>query len=60
MNNTVIEPSPAIRQGGYMIDFFGAGVEVAEKMNLLGAIDSRDIRIPNWHLSIVMGKEKED
>src|SRR5689334_1101810 len=32
---TLIERAPHFRQGGYMIDFWGAGFDVAEKMNLL-------------------------
>jgi 2-polyprenyl-6-methoxyphenol hydroxylase-like FAD-dependent oxidoreductase len=32
---TLIERAPCFRQGGYMIDFWGVGFDVAEKMNLL-------------------------
>ena len=32
---TLIERAPHFREGGYMIDFWGAGFDVAEKMNLL-------------------------
>lgn len=32
---TLIECAPHFRKGGYMIDFWGAGFDVAEKMNLL-------------------------
>ncbi len=31
---TLVEASPAPRMGGYMIDFWGAGFEVAERMGL--------------------------
>ena len=32
---TVVEKAAALRRGGYMIDFWGAGFDVAEKMGLL-------------------------
>lgn len=32
---TLIETAPALRTGGYMIDFWGVGFEVAERMGLL-------------------------
>jgi 2-polyprenyl-6-methoxyphenol hydroxylase-like FAD-dependent oxidoreductase len=35
---TIIERAPAFRRGGYMIDFWGAGYDVAERMHLLPAL----------------------
>jgi 2-polyprenyl-6-methoxyphenol hydroxylase-like FAD-dependent oxidoreductase len=35
---TLIETAPALRDGGYMIDFWGVGFDVAERMGLLPAI----------------------
>lgn len=35
---TIVEKAPALRTGGYVIDFWGAGFEVADRMNLLDAI----------------------
>ena len=32
---TLLERAPRFREGGYMIDFWGEGFDVAEKMNLL-------------------------
>ncbi len=32
---TLIEKAPALRTGGYIIDFWGAGFEIAERMGLL-------------------------
>ena len=32
---TLIEKAPRFREGGYMIDFWGIGYDVAERMNLL-------------------------
>ena len=38
---TLIERAPALRGGGYVIDFWGLGYDIAERMGLLPAI-SRD------------------
>jgi 2-polyprenyl-6-methoxyphenol hydroxylase-like FAD-dependent oxidoreductase len=35
----VIEKTPAVREEGYMIDFFGAGYDAAEKMGLLPELE---------------------
>jgi 2-polyprenyl-6-methoxyphenol hydroxylase-like FAD-dependent oxidoreductase len=35
---TLIETAPALRTGGYMIDFWGVGLEVAERMGILEAV----------------------
>ncbi|HEY7269705.1 MAG TPA: hypothetical protein VH951_07750, partial [Dehalococcoidia bacterium] len=32
---TLVEIAPALRQGGYMIDFWGVGYDVAERMELI-------------------------
>ncbi len=40
----VIERAPAMRTEGYMMDFFGTGWDVAERMGLLGEI--REVRYP--------------
>jgi 2-polyprenyl-6-methoxyphenol hydroxylase-like FAD-dependent oxidoreductase len=44
-NPTVIEQSPKLREGGYAIDFFGAGFDVAEKMQLLPDLEKVDLKI---------------
>lgn len=41
-NPTVLEKAPKPREGGYMIDFFGVGVDVAEKMGLLKELSRED------------------
>ncbi|HTK28744.1 MAG TPA: FAD-dependent monooxygenase [Vicinamibacterales bacterium] len=38
MSVTIVEQSPALRTGGYVVDFWGSGFEVAERMGLLPAI----------------------
>jgi len=35
---TLIEKAPRLRGGGYMIDFWGVGYAVAERMGILGAV----------------------
>ena len=37
----VVERAPLFREGGYMIDFFGPGHEVARRMGLLPALEER-------------------
>ena len=36
---TLVERAPALRGGGYVIDFWGLGYDIAERMGLLPAID---------------------
>jgi 2-polyprenyl-6-methoxyphenol hydroxylase-like FAD-dependent oxidoreductase len=36
---TLIEHAPALRQNGYVIDFWGLGYDIAERMGLLAEID---------------------
>jgi 2-polyprenyl-6-methoxyphenol hydroxylase-like FAD-dependent oxidoreductase len=38
MTPTIVESAPAARTGGYMIDFWGVGYDVAERMGLLPAL----------------------
>ncbi|MBR0792772.1 FAD-binding domain [Bradyrhizobium manausense] len=47
---TLVERAPALRRGGYVIDFWGLGYDIAERMGLLPAIDRagyhvREVRI---------------
>ncbi len=42
---TILERAPAPRKGGHMIDFWGGGFDVAERMGLLGKLRERDHRI---------------
>ena len=38
MQPTLVEKAPRLRSGGYMIDFWGAGFEIADRMELLPRI----------------------
>lgn len=47
---TIVERAPAIRSGGYVIDFWGRGYDIAERMGLLpeilrGGYHMREMRI---------------
>ncbi|SMO32845.1 FAD-dependent monooxygenase [Solitalea koreensis] len=44
-NPTIIEQAPKLREGGYAIDFFGAGFDVAEKMKILPDLQKVDLKI---------------
>jgi 2-polyprenyl-6-methoxyphenol hydroxylase-like FAD-dependent oxidoreductase len=48
----LIEPAPALRRGGYVIDFWGLGYDIAERMGLIAGINrvgykARELRIAN-------------
>ncbi len=42
---TIVEAAPSLRTGGYMIDFWGAGFDVADRMGLLPAIRDKGYSI---------------
>jgi 2-polyprenyl-6-methoxyphenol hydroxylase-like FAD-dependent oxidoreductase len=49
---TIIEAAPKLRTGGYIVDFWGAGFDIAEKMGLLPEITRsgyrlRELRVVN-------------
>lgn len=44
-NPTIIEISPTIREGGYAIDFMGAGFDVAQKMGIVNELEKVDLNI---------------
>lgn len=49
---TLLEKAPALRTGGYIIDFWGAGFEIADRMGLVEEIRSRgylveEVRVVN-------------
>jgi 2-polyprenyl-6-methoxyphenol hydroxylase-like FAD-dependent oxidoreductase len=47
---TLVERAPALRTGGYVIDFWGAGYDVAERMNLLPLIEQDGYHIQEVRL----------
>jgi 2-polyprenyl-6-methoxyphenol hydroxylase-like FAD-dependent oxidoreductase len=44
-NPTIVEISPRLREGGYAIDFWGAGFDVAEKMEMISDLEKVDLNI---------------
>lgn len=42
---TLLEHAPTLRQGGYAIDFWGAGFDVAERMGILPGLKLADLNI---------------
>jgi 2-polyprenyl-6-methoxyphenol hydroxylase-like FAD-dependent oxidoreductase len=56
---TVIEKRPNLDQRGYMIDFYGSGFDVAEKMNLLQALQAKSSQYPIKKLTFVDQRGKE-
>jgi 2-polyprenyl-6-methoxyphenol hydroxylase-like FAD-dependent oxidoreductase len=52
MTTTLVERSSALRTGGYIIDFWGAGFDIAERMGLLNELRQhgylvREVRVVN-------------
>jgi 2-polyprenyl-6-methoxyphenol hydroxylase-like FAD-dependent oxidoreductase len=41
---TLVDRAPELRQGGYLIDFWGAGFDVAERMGVAGELRRRGYR----------------
>ena len=44
-NPTIVERAPAVREGGYAVDFRGASVRVLERMGLLAQVQQKQTRI---------------
>ncbi len=47
---TLIEKAPQLRDGGYIVDFWGAGYEVAEKMGLSAAVHAAGYDVESLRL----------
>ncbi|ELR68634.1 hypothetical protein C900_00178 [Fulvivirga imtechensis AK7] len=54
----VVEVAPDLRDEGYMMDFFGPGYDVAEKMDILDALDHRSYDIGSFHAVDAHGRLK--
>ncbi|MEZ4548106.1 MAG: hypothetical protein R3B51_10470 [Thermodesulfobacteriota bacterium] len=52
------EKAPALRTGGYMIDFWGMGYDIAEKMGVLPAIKEKGYKIEKLKIVGDEGEEK--
>lgn len=47
---TLVERAPALRSGGYVIDFWGLGYDIAERMELLPAIERAGYRVKEMRI----------
>jgi 2-polyprenyl-6-methoxyphenol hydroxylase-like FAD-dependent oxidoreductase len=47
---TLVEHAPALRDGGYMIDFFGPGYDAADRLGILDLLEARshDVEAVEW------------
>ena len=54
----VVEKSPALRDEGYMIDFFGSGYDVSERMGILANLEGIHYQIPLLTFVDASGAEK--
>ena len=57
-NPAIIEVSPQLREGGYAVDFMGAGFDVAEKMGMIPALEKEDMDISKVGFVDKNNKEK--
>ncbi len=53
---TLVEQAPRLRTGGYVIDFWGAGFDVAEKMGLIPTLMSKGYAVEELRLVDSRGK----
>jgi 2-polyprenyl-6-methoxyphenol hydroxylase-like FAD-dependent oxidoreductase len=54
MEPTLVEQAPALRTGGYIVDFWGAGFEVADRMGIAGELQRlgytvQEVRVVDTH-----------
>ena len=54
----LFERAPALRTGGYMIDFWGLGYQIAERMGILRALEERGYRMKRLSMVDAAGREK--
>lgn len=52
----LIEHAPKLRTRGYVIDFWGAGYEVADRMGLIQELDKLGYRVNEWRLVNAKGR----
>jgi len=57
-NPTIVEYAPTLRKGGYAIDFWGSGFDVAERMGIVPDLNTADLGIPEVSIVDEKGKRK--
>lgn len=55
--STIVEKAPNLRTGGYIIDFWGAGFDIAERMDLLSEISQKAYKIREVRVVDSAGKK---
>jgi 2-polyprenyl-6-methoxyphenol hydroxylase-like FAD-dependent oxidoreductase len=53
---TLIEASPRLKTGGYIIDFWGAGFDIADRMGLLPEINRKGYKVKEVRIVSRNGK----
>jgi len=53
---TLVEQAPEPRSGGYVIDFWGLGYDVAEKMGVLGELRRHDLKVQEFRIVNRVGR----
>ena len=53
---TVVEQAPRLRTGGYVVDFWGTGFDVAEKMGLIQKLMSKAYAVKELRLVDFQGR----
>lgn len=56
IESTIVERAPRLRTGGYIIDFWGAGFDVADRMNLLEEVQRKGYRVESVQVVDRTGK----
>ncbi len=57
MQPTLVEKAPQVRTGGYVIDFWGAGFEIADRMGLLPEITLKGYKVQELRVVNQAGKK---
>ena len=57
MQPTLVEKAPRLRTGGYVIDFWGAGFEIADRMGLLPEITLKGYKVQELRVVNRAGKK---
>jgi len=57
-NPTIVESAPSIRTGGYVIDFWGLGYDIADRMGLCRDLDRLDYHMREVRIVDDEGKHK--
>jgi 2-polyprenyl-6-methoxyphenol hydroxylase-like FAD-dependent oxidoreductase len=57
MQSTIVEKAPQLRSGGYVIDFWGAGFDIADRMGLMPELDRNGYKVQELRVVNRAGKK---